>query len=856
MQKTAVSVVTDHCKSFNISSLEKDAITSQAIVFVDAAVDDLNTLVNGVISGTEVIILDPKQDGIKQITDALKDREGFDTVHILSHGSPGCLYLGNSELSLSTLTDYLTDLQSWFTFSPNSPGGPSLMLYGCNVAAGNVGSEFVEKLYQIVQSPVYATRTKTGNIALGGNWQLEVSLGTDRAFPSIPFTPQMLITYRGLFLEVKFVKNIKPSSDPYSLELFAGVDGKLFFSGNDGSTGRELWVSDGTTAGTHLVKDITPGNGGSLLGNFTEADGKLFFGRYNSTGRELWISDGTTAGTQLVKDVNPNNSAYFKFDFIEVNSHLFFVVDDSNTGRELWTSDSTTEGTRLVKDIFPGSSGSHPGNFIGFGEKLFFTAFDSSYGRELWASDGTTAGTRLVKDIYPGSATSNPELLMEFNGQLLFEAVDGSSGRELWVSDGTLEGTHILKDINPGEGSSETQHFTEVDGKLFFTANNGIIPTGLWVSDGTTAGTQLVRDIPTPKRPRVGNYSPSNFTEVNGKLFFTTSTDSLTDQLWTSDGTAAGTHLVKEIYSSISSPGDSSPKSFTEFNGQVVFTADESSTGRELWISDGTAGGTHILKDINPGSDSSFPYGFRDTLTEFNGQLVFLADDGSTGRELWISDGTTAGTQLVRDIRSGTGGSHPTNFTKLDGQLFFTTNGPGYDGDLWVMPNFLNTISGNKNSNFLKGTSGDDLIDGLGGADTLIGKAGDDILNGGGGRDQLQGQGGDDILNGGDGGDELSGNGGDDILNGGAGRDSLRGGGGHDTFVLAVNQGQDIIRDFTKGMDYLSVFDGLSFNDLDILGRGDDTLIRYNGSTLARLSNVSAATIGLEDFIFETVRCE
>lgn len=122
-------------------------------------------------------------------------------------------------------------------------------------------------------------------------------------------------------------------------------------------------------------------------------------------------------------------------------------------------------------------------------------------------------------------------------------------------------------------------------------------------------------------------------------------------------------------------------------------------------------------------------------------------------------------------------------------------------------------------------------IDGTGDRDVLIGKAGNDIINGGGGRDHIRGAGGNDILIGGNGLDRLTGNQGRDI------------------FVLSLGQGRDIIRDFKNGVDSLGLSEGLSFSDLDIVGRGASTLIRYNNTKLASLSRVDAHTIGAEDFV-------
>ncbi|HEY9833129.1 MAG TPA: DUF4347 domain-containing protein [Stenomitos sp.] len=158
------------------------------VVFVDAGVENYQQLVNGVISKAEVFVLDAAADGIKQISQVLQQRQDAGAVHLVSHGAPGCLYLGNTQLSLDTFTHYATQLQQWEV--------TNLLLYGCNVAAGDAGQEFVEKLHQLTGANIAASRTPTGNSALGGNWELEVVLGQEH--PLLAFPPSVIAAYEGI----------------------------------------------------------------------------------------------------------------------------------------------------------------------------------------------------------------------------------------------------------------------------------------------------------------------------------------------------------------------------------------------------------------------------------------------------------------------------------------------------------------------------------------------------------------------------------------------------------------------------------------------------------------------------------
>ena len=416
---------------------------------------------------------------------------------------------------------------------------------------------------------------------------------------------------------------------------FINIDGTLFFPGDDGSTGIELWKSDGTPGGTTLVKDIWPGSGDSNPTELTNVGGTLFFRAFgSSSGGELWTSDGTPGGTTLVKDIWPGGTSY-PTELTNVNGTLFFIANDGSTGNELWTSDGTPGGTVLVKDINPGSGSSFPlfippsTKLINVGGTLFFPADDGSTGTELWTSDGTESGTTLVKDINSGSGNSSPEVLTDVGGTLFFAAENGSTGHELWTSDGTSSGTALVKDIWPGPTPSFLDWLTNVGGTLFFSASDGSIGNELWTSDGTPSGTIPVEDINSGS----ADSAPSRLTNVGGTLFFNADDGSNGHELWKSDGTSGGTLLVKNISFSMSS----NPVELTDVDGTLFFSARGGSgpIGRELWTSDGTESGTVLVKDINPGLDDSDPR----ELINVNGTLFFAADDGSTGDELWTFDG-------------------------------------------------------------------------------------------------------------------------------------------------------------------------------------------------------------------------
>ncbi len=494
---------------------------------------------------------------------------------------------------------------------------------------------------------------------------------------------------------VKDIRSGSASSDPNSL---TNVDGTLFFSAYQDAIGWELWTSDGTAAGTTLVKDIYPGsswysspNGGgwwipnsSYPGSLTNVNGKLFFAANDGiAGSELWTSNGTAGDTVLVKDINPGGDFSFPMYLTNVNGTMYFRAMDDTHGQELWKSDGTAAGTTLVKDILPGIGWSLPMYLTNVNGTLFFRADDGTHGGEFWKSDGTADGTVLVKDINTVAASSSPSSLTNVNGSLFFSAYDETHGRELWKSDGTATGTTVVKDINAGIGWSLPTYLTDVNGTLFFADVLGY--DALWKSDGTADGTVLLKQFDFDDI-LVGGEAIRNLTNVDGTLFFTDYNDTDGMELWKSDGTADGTTLVTDIYPggygggyyTGPDPNSSYPSNLTNVNGTLFFRADDGTDGRELWKSDGTAAGTVLVKDIYPGS-SSDPY----SLTNFNGSLFFSANDGTTGWELWTSDGTAAGTVLVKDINPSYGGSSPANLIDLNGTLFFVADDGANGRELW-----------------------------------------------------------------------------------------------------------------------------------------------------------------------------
>ncbi len=229
-----------------------------------------------------------------------------------------------------------------------------------------------------------------------------------------------------------FVQESEGGSDPGPL-VRLGSSTRFLFAADDGASGRELWVTDGTAAGTRRVRDIWPGTGGSSPHDLVAFGGKVWLVADDGGGEALWASDGTEAGTVRVAPLAYQGIASRGRDLTVVGSRLFLVVDNDLLGSELWTSDGTAVGTRPVRDLRPGPGGSYPQSLTAIGGRLYFAADDGVSGLEPWVSDGTAAGTRRLGDLAPGPDASSPGPFVAAGSYVFFGAWDPVHGRELWA---------------------------------------------------------------------------------------------------------------------------------------------------------------------------------------------------------------------------------------------------------------------------------------------------------------------------------------------------------------------------------------------------------------------------------------
>jgi len=450
---------------------------------------------------------------------------------------------------------------------------------------------------------------------------------------------------------------------------FAILDDVIYFAAEDGAHGMELWRSDGTAAGTYMVKDIEPGEGSSLsyAANITVVKGKIYFSAFTTAyGWEPWTSDGTENSTHLLMDIKPGELWSWAGQFFGIGSTVYFVTDgDFSSWGALWKTDGTKAGTKLVKNIGDeGSGGFLISQLTAVNGLLFFTFLNfNSNSWELWRSDGTDAGTyHIGTSIF---FLDIPAQLTNYNSKLYFSSNDGS-GRKLWVSDGTDAGT------TPAPSNHDILIDADYLGITFPVLNNALYIPGLTTSKGwglykydasDAAGLIKIKDLAPGLDPAF--IVPSEMVVIKNTLYFkvTNYNGSLHDELWSSKGTNVTTQILKTFLSG------ETIYSLYNGNGILYSVKHEAVYGSELFKTNGSGDDITLVSDIFKGVTSSYPA----YLTAFKGKLLFSAADELKGNELFMTDGTDKSTALVKDINTvSTSSSYPGSLTALGHDVLFT----------------------------------------------------------------------------------------------------------------------------------------------------------------------------------------
>ena len=476
--------------------------------------------------------------------------------------------------------------------------------------------------------------------------------------------------------------------------LFFAAGTKAYFTPVESTTGQEVWVTDGTAAGTHITADVYPGQGGNPIMLGVLGTDLIFFESTSDTNRQIFKTDGTAAGTVVLSNfpqtiVNVSDGYVYMRRAVTLNGKVYFAMESSRGAHDLWVTDGTSAGTRQLGTSVLSNLGILPSAMTIFGNSILFIGIDQATGTTaLYALDSATDSLQVLAPAQWNGADINTIAVMD--GYALFVG----QGSQLWKTDGTVGGTAAVTNFPlPGNGNlplgSQDTAITRVGNRAVFRGRGSQSDIYLWGTDGTAQGT--VPLIAAPDAINSGALQPL-IGVVGNHGYFVVATAS-GDQIVVTDGTVAGTHLLtgmgslntlntgtnvvagtdslaflevldtaqpanRMVYSYVpqtdtltkiqSGPNSTTIAQLLYDNGHVFFAATNPAMGEEPWISDGTVAGTHQLENIMPESltDDSHPA----SLVNFGGKVAFLADDGRNGSPIWISDGTAAGTTPIPNI--------------------------------------------------------------------------------------------------------------------------------------------------------------------------------------------------------------
>ena len=725
------------------------------LVFIDAGVDDYHSLVDGVVSTAEVFVLDKKADGIEQISQVLQQRQNIDAIHIISHGSPGTLYLGNSQLSLDTFNGYANQLQHWNV--------RNLVLYGCNVAAGDAGEEFIAKLHNLTGAEIAASKNSVGNVTRGGSWELKNQVGE---LVSIAFLNSIVANYSGIFaVSISGLDNTSFSTGDSPIIIDSSInfsstttynDGELRFSLLNGTSNDQFALT--SNANPNIVGAI------SVVGN------DIFIGNGSGNDRIASIdaiNNGKNGNDLVINFASPLENAGF-----ETGDLTGWTAFNQNYTQNV----QSLNGNNIFYDFTKTGLGTGNGNII----------------------LGNDRGTNYTVQINTNNVSSGTySLQLQSNG-----GIDGPSGSNQASGNGSLHGPYIRSNtFQAFAGDSITLDWSAQNGSDAYEVFGFLVAAGVDNTFGT--GDDIRTSIFSQRGDTQGFKQASKTITADGDYQF----EFVTGSYDKTGGLALGASLYVDNVRLISSKSVNDAIVAT-IAQQVTYENTSNApdtTTRRLQVSvrneDGEINSTTASIAIPLSLNENTPTG--SIVTTFN-------TNSSDPNDIF-----------TYTLVSGTGDTDNTAFTIVGDQLQINVSpdfeskstykirvrttdsqGQSYEEELIINVKDFNEIGATPNKDNLQGTSVNDQINGLEDKDYIKGEAGDDDLKGGADNDRVYGGEGNDTLDGGTGNDYLNAGTENDSLDGGDGRDRLYGGDGDDT----LNGGAG--NDFLKGESGNDSLDG------------------------------------------------
>lgn len=456
---------------------------------------------------------------------------------------------------------------------------------------------------------------------------------------------------------------------------FVTSDGRAFFLAGGGGkpAGSELWVTDGTTAGTRMVRSFAAG-GARITGVTPYRKGVFFAATERGQEWAAWYSDGTAAGTWKLNATTRDGKHVARLMGVYGDRFWYTAFEDACYGSPdielgcdgtLMVSDGTRTGTHAVhvfRNALPWQLEFRAAGY--FRGRLYFYAdgadeewgnWDANYDAYLFATDGSPGSMVEVMPrvgYYSGVGTRNYDLAL-YRDQLYFHWY--STNRDGWEWDGesdyndriyAYDGATARLLFDAAQGVDRyvdgPLHLQAAGGRLLFSAYEpAMYPGGqrsLWASDGTPANTRVLARIELAPD---GEMFP-----FNGRHYFRARAHGTEAyRLWSTDGTAAGTRTVGPMVT----PDDwSATPRMAVLGNRLMFQGSDGTAGFEPWVTDGTDAGTHMLRDIRAGGSSYPQVAGGGGFTVHGGKAYFVAEPAANDFRLFETDGTAAGTRAVQ----------------------------------------------------------------------------------------------------------------------------------------------------------------------------------------------------------------
>lgn len=476
----------------------------------------------------------------------------------------------------------------------------------------------------------------------------------------------------------KLLADIVPGPASSGPDSLTNLDDQfLFFTCNDGIHGEELWSSDGSGSGTALVADIwphrlAPARSSKPHDLVSLDDGVLFAARDMEHGDEVWFSDSTSGNTNLLRDINTGTADSRPRALTRLGPHVLFSAESAEFGRELWCFNGMSKTAVMLQDIRPGPANSNPRDFLVWNDEILFRADGDAGDPELWCSKATKDSTvrlgvpRLSSAVWTigdpfallGSAymyatdPSGAHRLLEVAGEFdrhsmsasLTSMQTGAGQAPPFVDISDSAFARLVTRIRSPFDIPESRHRIQLGAFEYFAAYSTDAGSELWKTDGTPEGTGLIVDC----YPGPASAGPIMLATHEGRFLFSAEHPQYGRVLWHSDGTKEGTYVVLPVDSSGHSGSAVVASEAVIVDDRILvagYFADGSGTARKLIMLRGTA-----QENVTRHGFASKPLEGVRNLTILGDQVYFVADDGTTGSELWKLDLEANRTRLVRDI--------------------------------------------------------------------------------------------------------------------------------------------------------------------------------------------------------------